>query len=421
MSYEIKKYKYPLFMCFIGAIFYSYEYVLRVVPSVIIPNLMNDLNIDAAEVGMIASYYFLSYTPLQVFVGTILDHFGVRKPLSFAIFCCAIGIYIFSIPTIFCAKLGMFLAGMGSAFAFVGVLKLTADWLPNKYFAIISGLTTAIGMIGAIGGETVTAVTINKFGIENSMNYLAIIGLILMFIVFFTIKDKVMLASTKYTNEFAKLFQDLFFVIKHKQIWVNGIVGLLLYTPTTIFAGLWGVPYLQMTRNLDAHQAGVIISMIFMGWMIGAPLSGLLSSYLKKQKIILIIGALLSFFVMMKILYFPSDSQTTTAIYMFLLGLFSSSEILIFAVAHNIIPNKLSGTAVSLTNMLVMVSGLMHVFIGYLLEKSVHYSGSIVSKPHVFAEADFQFALAILPAGLLLAFITGFFLKENYASKTSNN
>ena len=40
---------------------------------------------------------------------------------------------------------------------------------------------------------------------------------------------------------------------------------------------------------------------------------------------------------------------------MFLLGLFSSTEILVFSVAHDIIPYSLAGTAVSLTNMLVMV------------------------------------------------------------------
>jgi MFS family permease len=418
MSYEIKRYKYPLLMCFVAAIFYGYEYILRVVPSVIIPNLMSDLNINAAEVGMIVSYYFISYTPLQIFVGTILDHFGVRKPLLFAVSCCAIGIYIFSIPTIICAKLGMFLVGTGSAFAFVGVLKLTADWLPNKYFAIISGLTTSIGMLGAIGGETVTAVAIDNLGIEHSMYYLSIIGLILMLVVFFTIKDKVMIASNKYTTEFTKLFKDLFFVIRHKQIWVNGIIGLLLFTPTTIFAGLWGVPYLQMTRNLNANQAGIIISAIFLGWMIGAPINGFLSSRIKRRKTILIIGSLLSFCVMLKILYFPSASETTTSIYMFLLGLFSSVEILVFAVAHDIIPNELSGTAVSLTNMLVMTSGMMHFSIGYLLEKSAHYSSTIITKAHVFSEYDFKFALTILPAGLLLAFILTFFLKESYYNKS---
>ena len=414
MIQEIKKYRYSLLMCFIGAIFYCYEYIIRVVPSVIIPNLMSNLNIDAAEVGMIVSYYFIAYTPLQIFVGTILDHFGVRKPLVFAISCCAIGIYLFAIPNIICAKLGMFLAGTGSAFAFVGVLKIAADWLPKKYFAIISGLTTSIGMMGAIGGATVTASAIDHLGIEHSMYWLSAIGIVLMLIVFFFMKDKIVRKKNKYSTEFRKLLQDLFFVIKHQQIWVNGIIGLLLFTPTTIFAGLWGVPYLQMTRNLNAHEAGIIISSIFLGWMIGAPIAGFLSARIKRRKIILMTGAFLSFCVMMKILYLPSDSQTSTSIYMFLLGLFSSTEILIFAVAHDIIPNKLSGTAASLTNMIVMISGIMHFSIGYLLEKSAHHSSAVIHKFHVFSEADFKVALAVLPAGLLLAFILVFFLKENY-------
>ena len=47
-----------------------------------------------------------------------------------------------------------------------------------------------------------------------------------------------------------------------------------------------GVPYLQMTRNIDVHQAGSIISAIFIGWAIGGPIVGLLTNYLQKRKII---------------------------------------------------------------------------------------------------------------------------------------
>ena len=61
---------------FLAALFYCHEYLLRVLPSVIVPELMLSLKIGASQVGLISSFYFLTYTLLQV-VGNYYDHFGV--------------------------------------------------------------------------------------------------------------------------------------------------------------------------------------------------------------------------------------------------------------------------------------------------------------------------------------------------------
>ena len=407
---------YAWWMCVFAAIFYCYEYLLRVLPAVIVPDLMQTLKISATQIGLISSFYFLTYTPMQIIVGTIMDHFGVRIPLTIATLSCAVGIYIFSMPELIYAKIGMLLVGFGSAFAFVGVLKIAADWMPNKYFALIAGTTTTLGMVGAISGETSVSTSISTYGLESSLIWLSIAGLVLTTFIFITIRDKKLLHSHSCVNEVKKLAFDLLFVAKNKQIWVVGIIGMLLYAPTTTFAGLWGVPYLQMTRGLSAHDAGVIVSMIFAGWAVGGPLTGLLSSWLESRKKILTVGALLCTIILVKILYFPSESIAITMALMFLLGFFSSSEILIFAVAHDIIPNNLAGTAVSLTNMLVMVSGVMQYLIGYWLEASETTAKTVNNIP-VFTETDFQLAFIIMPIGLIIAFFLSFFLKESYHLK----
>lgn len=417
MSQTGKSYLTASIMVLLAAMFYSYEYLLRVIPSVIVPELMSSLNIGPRQIGLISSYYFLIYTPMQIIVGTILDHYGVKKPLTIATISCAIGIYVFAIPSLYCAKAGMFLVGLGSAFAFVGVLKISADWLPRKYFALISGLTTALGMIGATLGETATATVISRFGIQDTMSYISMIGILLAIAIFFIIKDKNKNYSKNYTAELNKLCGDLTTVIARKQIWLNGIIGMLIFTPTTTFAGLWGVPYLKMTRNISTTKAGAIISAIFFGWMIGGPIVGILTNYIKRRKIILTYGALLSCIVMVKILYFPSDSTLTTVTMMFLLGLFSSSEILVFAVANDIIEDKLTGTAISLTNMFVMASGGMQYIIGSMLEYFALGSAMAANNQHIYSEQVYQQAFAAMPIGLMLAFILSFRLQETFYQK----
>ena len=80
--------------------------------------------------------------------------------------------------------------------------------------------------------------------------------------------------------------------MKNKQIWIVGFIGMLMYTPTTTFAGLWGVPFVQITRHISTHDAGIIVSAIFLGWIVGAPLVGLLTNALQTRKRILCIGVI---------------------------------------------------------------------------------------------------------------------------------
>jgi MFS family permease len=40
--------------------------------------------------------------------------------------------------------------GFGSAFAFVGTMYLATQWFPRRKIALLSGLTTSLGMLGAI-------------------------------------------------------------------------------------------------------------------------------------------------------------------------------------------------------------------------------------------------------------------------------
>ena len=403
------------FMCFLAALFYCYEYIIRVIPSVLVPDLMLELHIGASQIGLITSFYFITYTPMQILVGPIIDNFGVRKLLTLSVILCAFGILLFSYNNISLMKLGMFMSGLGSAFAFVSVLKIAADWLDHKYFALVTGLTTTLGMIGAIFGETLASLVIEIYGKSTTLEILSIIGMLLSILIFKCIKDKNKNNEKTFKSEFANLFVYLISVAKNKQIWVNGLIGLFLIAPTTAFAGLWGVAYFTITKHITTLQASALVSSIFIGWIIGSPIIGILSEKLKTRKKILVCGSILTLILMVKIIFYPASSYHIVSFNLFLLGLFSSSEILVFAVAHDITAKRASGTAVSLTNMIVMISGALYYIIGVLLELTTSaVKNSEIVNTNLYSETSFQVALSILPIGLFVAMLLCFFLKESY-------
>jgi len=144
----------PWIICGLGALFYSYEYFLRITPSVMTVELKHFFHIKDGALGSLSAYYYYIYTPMQLAVGLLMDRYGPRRLLTIATLCCVAGSLLFAAtPILFVAEMGRFLIGFGSAFAFVGVMKLATIWLPRRYFAMFAGLATSMGMIGAIIGD----------------------------------------------------------------------------------------------------------------------------------------------------------------------------------------------------------------------------------------------------------------------------
>ena len=59
------KHIFPWLVCSIGALFYGYEYFLRIVPSVMTHDLMKIFQIDATHLGNLAAFYYYAYDPMQ--------------------------------------------------------------------------------------------------------------------------------------------------------------------------------------------------------------------------------------------------------------------------------------------------------------------------------------------------------------------
>lgn len=53
--------------------------------------------------------------------------------------------------------------------------------------------------------------------------------------------------------------------------------------------------------------------------------------------------------------------------------------------------------------------------IGWLLD--LHWNGTILQGVPIYSVHDYQIALSILPIGLIISIIFGFFLRETHASR----
>jgi sugar phosphate permease len=293
-------------------------------------------------------------------------------------------------------------------------LKLAAIWLPKNRFGMVCGLATALGMIGAMIGDISMASLVNHHGWRHTVMYSAIVGLILALIIFVVMKDNYRHSDSHERTTFKHLMPDIIQLIRNPQIWINGIVGCLLYLPTSAFAELWGVPYLQSAFDFSRQNAAGAISMIFLGWAIGGPIAGFISDQVRLRRWPIILGSIVAAALILILLYAPAMPKIGIYIILFIFGAFSSAQVLIFAVAREISPTKLSGTSVAMTNMLVMLGGVVfQPVVGMLLD--TRWNGLKVNGVPIYTVSDYKFALMILPIGLALSAILMLFMRETFA------
>ncbi len=416
-------------ICSLAGFFYCYEYLLRIAPNVMLNEMMAAFHISAAVMGHLAAYYYYAYAPTQLPVGFLIDRFGPKRMLTLASICCTVGSFLFANSLDFgIAAFGRLLVGFGSAFAFIGVLKLSSIWFPSSKFALATGLVISLGTIGVMFGNILISWMVVKIGWQITLQALSTIGIIITPLLWFFIKDDPSRSDSKSDSKqdknitkptMRKLWQDTLTLSRSSQLWINAIIGCLLYLPTSVFNELWGYSCLLSLHGMRTSNASFAISMTFLGWAIGAPIMGYLSEKLGRRKIFLQTASILCLILFCIILYLPTLSYHSIDFILFLLGFCSSPQILVLVIAKENYKAEMTATTLAFNNFIIMMGGVIfQPLVGSLLDFKL---GDEVLYPMIhqatntactYSGENYMFALTLLPIALLIAFTLTFFLKS---------
>ncbi len=386
-----------------------------------LPQLMASFEVTSYSIGSMSAFYYYAYTPAQIPVGLMLDKYGARYILTMATLLCALGTLVFGQTNImWIACLSRFIVGFGSAFAFVGVLKLATNWLPPERFALVSGLATTLGMLGAMYGKIHLAHIVAMTGWQSAVMICGYVGLFLAPIIWLIVRNAPATKNTSTPSSkkapsmtYYQLLKETKLILSTPQIWLNGIIGCLFFLPTSVFAELWGDHYLESVYGLPSEMAAKAVSMIFLGWAIGGPLAGWLSDHLRRRKLPLQIGSIVSAALLAALIlqWTPSSLIWIFGI-LFSVGFFSGVEVICFAIGKESCSSAVAGTAIATTNLLIMMGGVIfQPLIGKALDIFWENQVGVDGIP-IYSAASYQKAMIILPLALLAAFLLSFWLKE---------
>ena len=410
----------PWLVWFLAALFYLYENVLQVSPGVMVPDLMHAFSINSAALGGLIAFFFYSYAGMQIPVGVLVDNYDARLLLTGATLSCVLGAVLFGTATsIIVAAIGRLLIGFGAAFAAVCSMKLASNWFPLKKFSLLVGLMVTMGMLGSMIGEKPLALLVDYLGWRHALLCLAAFGVVLALLVVLIVRNSPMsltnkkddVAGDKLKKE-QPIWHGLLQVMKSRQSWILAAYGGLMFATTSSFGGLWGVPLLMKAYGLERPEAAGIVSIMFFGWVVGAPLSGVLVSFLQSHKKVLWGSSIGAFLVIIGVLYVHLPLMALSAL-IFCFGVFSSGFLPSFSLIHDLHFDGRSGAALGFMNTANMVGGAVgQPLIGMLLDWG--WDGTVVNNVRIYSIENYQYSLLFLPIIIACSLLLIPFIHEKH-------
>ena len=375
----------------IAAGFFFFSFFTRVAPSVMTNELMRDFVGGAAFVGNLSAFYYYAYTGCQLPVGVTLDRFGPRRVLTTAAVVCTIGALLFAFASSpVTAYVGRTLIGAGSAFAWIGSMKLATVWFPPHRFAQVIGWTALIGMTGATFGQSLLAPVVGAFGWRATQVVTAAFGATLAVLIVLIVRDRPA-AAPKPEGARLGMLSGVGEVLRNPQNWIVGVTVASCGAVLMAFAGLWCVPYLGVAFGIDRETAATATSMFFLGWAVGSPSIGWISDRTRRRRLTILVGGIACFASALTLMYVPGLPVWSAYVLLAFSGFSGASSVTGFAVVREINRPESAATAMALVNILPMAgASILQPFIGWLLD--LQWTGEEIDGARVYAVSAYRMA-----------------------------
>lgn len=400
-------------MWLLVSLFFAYQYILRVMPNIIMTDVMQQFNFNATTFGQYSGVYYIGYSLVHLPIGILLDRFGPRKVLTICILMAGLG----TLPVIISdfwlyPIIGRAFIGMGSAGAILGVFKIIRMCFKEARFTRILGFSVTIGAMGAIYGGGPLNYLCGLMGYKVVSAILIGISVLLAASIYFIVPN---IEPDKNTTILSELKQ----VFGSKKIMLICFLSGLMVGPIEGFADVWGSKFLKQVFGFEDAIASSLPSIIFLGMCFGSPVLGYIVeksrsmlSVLMGSGILMALGFL--FLLQNDYLFSGELLQSSYAVPVFsiifaLIGVCCAYQIFAIYFASTYVKDNAKGLATAVANMIIMLFGyFFHSVIGWVIS----FCGGTENV------TAFKYGIAVIPICLSIA-VFGFLMMFLFERKNA--
>nr|WP_240947826.1 MFS transporter [Planosporangium mesophilum] len=233
----------------------------------------NRFGIGASMLAMFSVGQLVVYAAMQVPVGILLDRFGSRRLLVAGAALMGAGQLLFALVTdVRLAIVARILIGLGDAMTFISVIRVVALWFPPRRNPLMVQLTGVIGQLGSLASAFPLVLLLHGAGWTPTFLAAAGLGVVAVVGVATVLRDH------PYTGEAPPVPPSNAAVRAGlRASWSEPGTRLGLWThfvtqfSGTVFALLWGYPFLVSGEGLPPATAALLLSLLTVAAILCGP------------------------------------------------------------------------------------------------------------------------------------------------------
>ena len=373
------------------ALGYYLSYVFRTINAVIAFDLVTDINLSAAGLGLLTSVYFLSFAACQLPLGVMLDRIGPKKTEAVLLLLAAVGSFWFAMAQteteLICARA---LIGMGVSACLMASFKAFVDWFPKEKHPVTNGLILMAGGLGAMSSTAPVEAAMQVADWRGIFLGLAGVSAASSAVLYFVVPerqtDRKPLTRVSVVDQLRDMGGILRTPIFYRYIPLVVVSQGSFLAALTLWVGPWFRDVAGLERGSVATSLLIVATTMTAGYlMTGATASRLNRRGFKTESIVLT-GMLFFMAIQVPIIMCV---QTGAVFIWALFAFFGTSGSVMFAALSQHFPGHLMGRASTMMNLLV-----------FLLAFSLQWTiGAIINLFPTAAEGGFD------PQGYQAAFL----------------
>ena len=202
------------------------------------------------------------YAGAQVPAGLLLDRFGSKALIVSGATVMASGQLVLafteSLPTAIAARA---VVGLGDAVTFISVLRLVPQWFAPHRVPLVTQLTGICGQLGQVLSALPFLAVLSASGWSVAYASVAALGVLSIVLILLLVKNSP--DSTAVSTATMSIGETLASV---RTVWLRPGTRLGFFThmgtqfSVTVFALMWGVPYLTVAQGVSSAMAGTLLT-----------------------------------------------------------------------------------------------------------------------------------------------------------------